>query len=52
MRAEAPVERVGSSAYTIPTDAPERRNRRVTVRRITPLLDAGQAGPPPGTPPQ
>jgi outer membrane protein OmpA-like peptidoglycan-associated protein len=44
----------GRQYLKIPTDGPERRNRRVTVRRITPLLDGGQAaaGPPPGPPPQ
>ncbi len=33
----------------MPTDGPERANRRVTVRRITPLLQQGQAdaGAPP-----
>jgi outer membrane protein OmpA-like peptidoglycan-associated protein len=43
----------GRQYLKIPTDGPERRNRRVTVRRITPLL-GGQAaaGPPPGPPPQ
>jgi OmpA-OmpF porin, OOP family len=29
------------------TDGPSRVNRRVTVRRITPLLDGGSAAPPP-----
>jgi OOP family OmpA-OmpF porin len=29
----------GKQDLKIPTDGPERRNRRVTVRRITPLLD-------------
>ena len=36
------------------TDGPSRLNRRVTVRRITPLLNGGQAAlppPPPGTAP-
>ncbi|MEH2490072.1 hypothetical protein V1280_006011 [Bradyrhizobium sp. AZCC 2230] len=36
------------------TDGPSRINRRVTVRRITPLLNGGQASlppPPPGTTP-
>lgn len=33
----------GKQFLKIPTDAPERQNRRVTVRRITPLL-VGQAG--------
>ncbi len=36
------------------TDGPSRINRRVTVRRITPLLNGGQASlppPPPGTAP-
>jgi outer membrane protein OmpA-like peptidoglycan-associated protein len=29
----------GKQYLKIPTDGPERRNRRVTVRRITPLLN-------------
>jgi outer membrane protein OmpA-like peptidoglycan-associated protein len=36
------------------TDGPSQINRRVTVRRITPLLNGGQASlppPPPGTTP-
>jgi outer membrane protein OmpA-like peptidoglycan-associated protein len=32
----------GKQYLKIPTDGPERRNRRVTVRRITPLLAQGQ----------
>ena len=32
----------GEQYLKIPTDAPERRNRRVTVRRITPLLAGAQ----------
>lgn len=32
----------GEQYLKIPTDGPERRNRRVTVRRITPLLAGGQ----------
>jgi OmpA-OmpF porin, OOP family len=32
----------GSQFLKIPTDGPERQNRRVAVRRITPLLDADQ----------
>jgi len=35
----------GKQYLKIPTDGPERRNRRVTIRRITPLL-TGQNGPP------
>jgi len=35
----------GKQDLKIPTDGPERRNRRVTVRRITPLL--GMGGSPP-----
>jgi len=35
----------GKQYLKIPTDGPERRNRRVTIRRITPLL-SGQNGPP------
>jgi hypothetical protein len=36
------------------TDGPSRINRRVTIRRITPLLDGGMASaspPPPGAAP-
>ena len=29
----------GEQFLKVPTDGPERRNRRVTVRRITPLLN-------------
>ncbi len=36
----------GEQYLKVPTDGPERRNRRVSVRRITPLL-TGQGGPPP-----
>jgi outer membrane protein OmpA-like peptidoglycan-associated protein len=32
----------GKQFLRIPTDGPERRNRRVTVRRITPLIASGQ----------
>jgi outer membrane protein OmpA-like peptidoglycan-associated protein len=43
----------GEQYLKIQTDGPERRNRRVTVRRITPLLEQQAAGgPPPGPPPQ
>jgi outer membrane protein OmpA-like peptidoglycan-associated protein len=42
----------GRQYLKIPTDGPERRNRRVTVRRITPLLEQQAGGPPPGPPPQ
>jgi len=46
----------GSQYMKIPSPGPERANRRVTVRRITPLLNGqAQAAPmaPPGTvPPQ
>nr|WP_275247413.1 OmpA family protein [[Pseudomonas] carboxydohydrogena] len=43
-----PAENLTSQGYgeqylKIPTDAPERRNRRVTVRNITPLLNGGEA---------
>src|SRR5690349_8511330 len=38
----------GEQYLKIPTDGPERRNRRVTVRRITPLLEQQAGGPPPG----
>jgi OOP family OmpA-OmpF porin len=42
-----PAENLSTQGYgkqylKIPTDGPERANRRVTVRRITPLL-TGQA---------
>ncbi len=54
-----PAENLTSQGYgeqylKIPTDGPERRNRRVTIRNITPLLNGGQASlppPPPGTAP-
>jgi outer membrane protein OmpA-like peptidoglycan-associated protein len=49
-----PPENLTSQGYgeqylKIPTDGPERRNRRVTVRNITPLLHGGMAdaAPPP-----
>jgi outer membrane protein OmpA-like peptidoglycan-associated protein len=43
-----PAENLTSQGYgeqdlKIQTDGPERRNRRVTVRNITPLLNGGQA---------
>jgi outer membrane protein OmpA-like peptidoglycan-associated protein len=43
-----PAENLTSQGYgeqylKVPTDAPERRNRRVTVRNITPLLNGGEA---------
>jgi OOP family OmpA-OmpF porin len=56
---QVPAENLTSQGYgeqylKIPTDGPERQNRRVTIRRITPLL-TGQATslppPPPGTEP-
>ncbi|MBX9711756.1 MAG: OmpA family protein [Xanthobacteraceae bacterium] len=39
----------GEQYLKIPTDGPERQNRRVTVRNITPLLNGGEANaaPPP-----
>lgn len=37
----------GEQNLKIPTDGPSRENRRVTVRRITPLLDGGVAAAPP-----
>ena len=41
----------GEQYLKIPTDGPERVNRRVTVRRITPLLTGdNQAAPPPPGP--
>jgi OmpA-OmpF porin, OOP family len=56
---QVPAENLTSQGYgrqflKIQTDGPERRNRRVTVRRITPLLNGGTASlppPPPGTAP-
>jgi outer membrane protein OmpA-like peptidoglycan-associated protein len=56
---QVPEENLTSQGYgeqylKVPTDAPERRNRRVTIRRITPLLNGGQASlppPPAGTAP-
>lgn len=57
---QVPPENLTSQGYgeqylKVETDGPERRNRRVTVRRITPLL-AGQnqplPPPPPGTRPR
>jgi len=35
----------GEQQLKVPTQGPERVNRRVTVRRITPLLQQGQANP-------
>jgi OOP family OmpA-OmpF porin len=57
---QVPAENLTSQGYgkqylKIPTDGPERRNRRVTIRRITPLLNGGTASlppPPPGTVPR
>ncbi|WP_322515036.1 OmpA family protein [Rhodopseudomonas palustris] len=54
-----PAENLTSQGYgeqylKVQTDGPERQNRRVTVRRITPLLNGGQAAlppPPPGVAP-
>lgn len=56
---QVPAENLTSQGYgeqylKVPTDAPERRNRRVTIRNITPLLNGGTASlppPPPGTAP-
>ena len=56
---QVPAENLTSQGYgeqylKIPTDGPERRNRRVTIRRITPLLNGGTAllpSPLPGTAP-
>jgi outer membrane protein OmpA-like peptidoglycan-associated protein len=55
-----PAENLTSQGYgeqylKIQTQAPERQNRRVTIRRITPLLNGGQASlppPPPGVAPR
>jgi len=44
----------GEQSLKVPTDGPERRTRRVTIRNITPLLNGGQASlpaPPAGTAP-
>jgi outer membrane protein OmpA-like peptidoglycan-associated protein len=41
----------GSQNLKVPTAGAERANRRVTIRRITPLI-AGGAPPPPGRPPR
>ena len=43
-----PAENLTSQGYgeqylKVPSDGPERRNRRVTVRNITPLLNGGEA---------
>jgi outer membrane protein OmpA-like peptidoglycan-associated protein len=57
---QVPAENLTSQGYgeqylKIPTQEPERQNRRVTIRRITPLL-TGQTNvvppPPPGTVPR
>jgi outer membrane protein OmpA-like peptidoglycan-associated protein len=42
----------GEQQLKIPSPGPERANRRVTVRRITPLLQQGQAGDPGAPQPQ
>ena len=56
---QVPAENLTSQGYgeqylKVPTQGPERVNRRVTIRRITPLL-TGQnqtvGPPPPGIPP-
>jgi OOP family OmpA-OmpF porin len=57
---QVPAENLTSQGYgeqylKIPTDGPERQNRRVTIRNITPLLNGGTASlppPPPGTKPR
>ncbi len=56
---QVPPENLTSQGYgkqflKIPTDAPEPRNRRVTIRRITPLLTGSNTSlppPPPGIAP-
>jgi outer membrane protein OmpA-like peptidoglycan-associated protein len=55
---QVPAENLTSQGYgeqylKVQTQGPERINRRVTLRNITPLLAGGQtvAPPPPGTPP-
>lgn len=42
----------GEQYLKIPTDGPERANRRVTVRNITPLLNGGEASAAPPPPPR
>jgi outer membrane protein OmpA-like peptidoglycan-associated protein len=42
-----PAENLATQGYgkqflKVPTDRPERINRRVAIRRITPLLNGGQ----------
>ena len=57
---QVPAENLTSQGYgeqylKIPTQGPERQNRRVTIRNITPLLNGGTASlppPPPGTVPR
>jgi outer membrane protein OmpA-like peptidoglycan-associated protein len=56
---QVPAENLTSQGYgeqylKVPTDGPERQNRRVTIRRITPLLTGQNTQvppPPPGTAP-
>ncbi len=55
---QVPAENLTSQGYgeqylKIPTQGPERQNRRVTIRNITPLLNGGTSlpPPPPGTAP-
>ena len=52
---QVPFENLTTQGYgeeylKVPTQAPERLNRRVAVRRITPLLARGNGGPPPPRP--
>jgi outer membrane protein OmpA-like peptidoglycan-associated protein len=42
----------GEAFLKVPTNGPERANRRVAVRRITPLINAQAGGPPPPPPPR
>ncbi|WP_366558600.1 OmpA family protein [Rhodopseudomonas sp.] len=57
---QVPAENLTSQGYgaqylKIATDGPERQNRRVTIRNITPLLNGGAASlppPPPGIVPR
>ena len=42
----------GEQQLKVPTQGPERANRRVTVRRITPLLQQNAEGAPQGGPGQ
>ena len=54
---QVPAENLTTQGYgeqylKVPTQGPERLNRRVTVRRITPLLTGQNQGAPPPQNPQ